>query len=233
MKKIDLYSLYESYLDSRLRLTWFERKSEILFSTVSEQGPFYTLTSMKWYDKKVYAQFVMRKILLEQFTTRSFRLNASIPLSVKFDNELNTYQNTVSIHQITEKGLLLKVSDKNFKNKIQYSVILDFQIPVTPYLVTKNLGFDETWQYLNTQSMVNENQFKSFKLEAKILNLHGNFTNIQRSTDKEFYIFTKYEDFKASGHNHQLFDIFLPLVMKTKQYLAKDLEMIKTGKLAA
>ncbi|MBP9682932.1 MAG: hypothetical protein KBD76_16145, partial [Bacteriovorax sp.] len=80
--KSDLYSLYESYLDSRLRLTWFERKDEILFSFESEHGPYYTLTSMKWLDNDLYSQFVMKKILLEQYTLRSFRLNASIPVAL-------------------------------------------------------------------------------------------------------------------------------------------------------
>jgi hypothetical protein len=60
--KSDLYSIYESYLDSRLRLTWFERKDEILFSLDSEQGPYFTLTSMKWLDKEIYSKFVLRKI---------------------------------------------------------------------------------------------------------------------------------------------------------------------------
>ena len=63
--KTDLYALYESYLDSRLRMTWFERKEEILFSIDSEQGPYYSLTTMKWLDKKIYSKFVLRKILLD------------------------------------------------------------------------------------------------------------------------------------------------------------------------
>ena len=172
--KSDLYSLYESYLDSRLRLTWFERKDEILFSFDSEQGPYYTLTSMKWLDNEVYSQFVMRKILLEQYTLRSFRLNSHIPVNFKLDNDVHQYSDKVEIHQLSEVGFIFKIKDKNFVNKIKNSTILELKIPVSHYRRVSNLKVEDAFRKLDEQETIFEEDYMLFKLESRILNFYGN-----------------------------------------------------------
>ena len=231
--RTDLYALYESYLDSRLRLTWLERKDELLFSLDSEQGPFYTLTSMKWFNKDIYAQFVMRKILIEQFTLRSFRLNTNIPVMLKFDNDVTNYQEKVSIHQISEAGIILKINDKNFVNKIKNSIMLEFKIPVQCYQNAHRLSFHDAWKKLNSDSIFNEEYFKTYQLESRIMNFYGNLSNSKRSGDNEFYIFARYEDFLPLAHGIYLAEAFAPLVSKTKKYFMKELEVIANEKLAA
>lgn len=231
--RIDLYALYESYLDSRLRLTWLERKDELLFSMESEQGPYYTLTSMKWFNKDIYAQFVMRKILIEQFTLRSFRLNTSIPVSLKFDNDVSNYQEKVSIHQISEAGVILKINDKNFVNKIKNSFMLELKIPVQCYQNTQRLNFHDSWKKLNSDTIFNEEYFKTYQLESRIMNFYGNLPNSRKSGDNEFYIFARYEDFLSLGHSISLAEAFGPLVSKTKKYFLKELEVIAHEKLVA
>ncbi|MBY0415924.1 MAG: hypothetical protein K2Q18_17260, partial [Bdellovibrionales bacterium] len=220
----DLFSLYESYLDSRLRLTWFERKEEILFSYDSEQGPYYTLTSMKWLDKEIYAQFVMRKILLDHFTLRSFRLNANIPVLFKMDNDYHIYNDKVEIHQLSEMGFIFKITDKNFLNKIKTSTMLELSIPVAPYKKLGHLGAEDAFKKLDQHEMSMEKDSMLFKLESRILSFYGNLNNAKRSADEEFYIFARYEDLLPVGHDTELVNVFAPLVEKTKNLFLQDLE---------
>lgn len=229
--KSDLYSLYESFLDSRLRLTWFERKDEILFSFDGEQGPYYTLTSMKWFDNELYAQFVMRKILLEHSTLRSFRLNANIPLVFKLDNDVNEYCDKVLIHQLSEVGFIFKIKDKNFLNKIKNATSLELRIPISHY---KKIGYmnnvEDAFKKLDEHQNFLASDYMVFKLEARILNFYGNMNNAKRSSDEEFCIFSRYEDLVPYGHEVELKNIFAPLVEKTKNYFIHSLEEVETNK---
>lgn len=228
--KSDLYSLYESYLDSRLRLTWFERKDEILFSFDGEQGPYYTLTSMKWLDNETYSQFVMRKILLEHYTLRSFRLNANIPVVFKMDNDVKEYGDKVVIHQLSEVGFIFKIKDKNFINKIKNSNLLELRIPVNHYKKVGSMNVEAAFKKLDEETPILAADYMNFKLEARILNFYGNMNNAKRSAEEEFCIFARYEDLMPSGHELQLKKIFAPLVEKTKIYFANSLEEIEKNK---
>ena len=231
--RTDLFSLYESYLDSRLRLTWFERKEEILFSYDSEQGPYFTLTSMKWLDKDIYAQFVMRKILLEHYTLRSFRLNATIPVHFKMNNDLNIYSDKVGIHQLSEMGFIFKIKDKNFLNKIRNSTTLELRIPVLPYKKIDHMGIEDAFKKLDQHEVSFESDSLLFKLESRILNFYGNLNNAKRCADEEFFIFARYDDLIPEGHETELKNVFGPLVERTKNHFAHDLnefEKMRAGK---
>ena len=227
--KSDKFSLYESYLDSRLRLTWFERKDEILFSDTGEQGPYYSLTSMKWMDQKIYTQFVMRKILLEHYTLRSFRLNSKIPVSFKLDNDFNVYEDKVVIHQLSEVGVILKITDKKFINKIAMAKELELKVPLETYLQVKNLGSSETFNAL-AAGTIGKTERVSFKLSAKILNFYGNSQNAKRSSGEEFFLFAKYEDLTPVSNQIDLKKIFKPIVEKAKLIITKSLEEMQNEK---
>lgn len=225
--KSDLYSLYESYLDSRLRLTWFERKDEILFSFEGEQGPYFTLTSMKWLDNDTYSQFVMRKILLEHYTLRSFRLNANIPVVFKMDNDVKEYGDKVQIHQLSEVGFIFKIKDKNFINKIKNSNMLELKIPVNHYRKVGSMNVEAAFKKLDEETPILAQDYMLFKLEARILNFYGNMNNAKRSAEEDFCIFARYEDLSPSGHEVQLKKVFAPLVEKTKIYFSNSLEELE------
>ncbi|MGZ3787190.1 MAG: hypothetical protein ACXVLQ_01635 [Bacteriovorax sp.] len=228
--KSDLYSLYESYLDSRLRLTWFERKDEILFSFDGEQGPYYTLTSMKWLDNALYSQFVMRKILLEHYTLRSFRLNASIPIVFKLDNDVKEYGDKVLIHQLSEVGFIFKIKDKNFLNKIKNCTFLDLKIPIKQYTKVGSLKIEEAFKKLDESPSILASDYLLFKLESRIVNFYGNMNNAKRSADEEFCIFARYEDLVPHGHETELKAVFAPLVEKTKVHFVNGLEEFEANK---
>jgi len=222
--KSDLYSLYESYLDSRLRMTWFERKEEILFSFESEQGPYQTLTTMKWLDKKIYSKFVLRKILLDYFTLRSFRLNTILPTVFKLNNDVNFYHDKVEVHQISEAGIILKFKDKNFFNKIKNSTTMELSIPVKHFEKTKNKSFEDSLKILQTHKDILAKDYQTYKLDSKVVNFYGNSTNTKRSGEEEFFIFARYEDFQPAKNETMLTDLFKPMVLKTKAELEKEIQ---------
>lgn len=229
--KSDIYSLYESYLDSRLRLTWFERKDEILFSFESEHGPYFTLTSMKWFDTEVYSQFVMRKILLEHYTLRSFRLNANIPILFKMNNDVNEYKEKVIIHQLSEVGFIFKFSDKNFINKIKNSTMVELKIPVNHYKNLELMNVESSYKKLEENNKILNSSFMNYKIDSNILNLYGNMNNAKRSTEENFCIFAKYEDLIPIDHDIQLKKVFSPFVEKTKIYFTNCLEDLEQSKI--
>lgn len=220
--KSDLYSLYESYLDSRLRLTWFERKDEILFSFESEHGPYYTLTSMKWLENDLYSQFVMKKILLEQYTLRSFRLNASIPVALKLDNDVLEYENSVTIHQLSEFGLIFKIKNKNFLNKIKNAQYLKLNLAIAAYTQLAPLNVEASFKKLNAQFKQGDAKSLTYALESRILNYYGNMNNAKRSTEEEFYLFARYEDLIPVENDVELKSLFPPFIDKTKNYFLKN-----------
>lgn len=222
--KSDLYSLYESYLDSRLRLTWFERKDEILFSFGSEHGPYFTLTSMKWIDNELYSQFVMRKILLEHYTLRSFRLNANIPVVLKIDEGNTEYENRVNIHQISEAGFIFKIKDKNFLYKLKNSTNLQLKIPIKHYKNIGSMNMEDTFKKLDNDQAIFSNDRIVFNLESRIINFYGNMNNAKRSSDGEFFIFARYEDLIPNGSEIDLKKVFTQLVKKMKNYFSISLD---------
>lgn len=229
--KSDLYSLYESYLDSRLRLTWFDRKDEILFSFDGEQGPYFTLTSMKWLNNEMYSQFVFRKILLEHYTLRSFRLNANIPVVFKLNNDVNEYADKVMIHQLSEVGFIFKIKDKNFLNKIKNSSMLELKIPVNHYKEVASLKVQDAFKKLNEHEPLPVKDYKIFHLESRILNFYGNANNAKRSSEEDFCLFARYEDLMPVGHEIELKKIFSTLVEKTRIFFSNSLEQIEQDKL--
>lgn len=226
--RTDLYSLYESYLDSRLRLTWFERKDEILFSYEGEQGPYFTLTSMKWLDKDIYSQFVLRKILIEHYTLRSFRLNAIIPLHFKLDNDVNIYENKVVIHQMSDVGFIFKIMDKNFLNKMKNSHMMELKIPIAPFIKTELMSLEDTFMRIDQHEINIPGDAMTYRLDARILNYYGNLNNAKRSTEDEFYIFARYEDLMPFDHDTELKNVFAPLVEKTKRHFLADLDELES-----
>jgi hypothetical protein len=188
---------------------------------------------MKWFDKDIYAKFVMRKILLEQFTLRSFRLNTEIPMVVKFDNDVNSYHNTVSIHQLSEVGMIVKIAAKAFVEMIKSSRVIDCTIPVLTYEKVQELNFNDSLRMIDDVTIVTDEYFKTYKLDSRIFNFYGNMTNVLRSGQDEFYIFARYEDLLPVGHDTGLAGVFVPLVLKVKKDFTKELGAMAGEKLAA
>jgi hypothetical protein len=224
--KSTLYDLYESYMDSRLRLTWFERQDEILFSYESEFGPFYTITSMKWMSKEVYSKFVYRKILTEHCMLRAFRLKTAIPLMLKLDKDFIDHSNKVQIHQISKHGLILKITDKNFMNKINFSRQMHFRIPISTLLLIAPKTLDETLEVFKKINWNSREEYLRFSLDTRIMNFYGNGKNFKHSPDNEFYVFARYEDFIPDDHRIELRPAFFHIVEKVYKKFEEEMKFI-------
>ena len=186
---------------------------------------------MKWIDNEIYSQFVLRKILLEQYTLRSFRLNANIPIVFKLNNDVNEYADKVIIHQLSEIGFIFKIKDKNFVNKIKNSKELEFKIPLDQYSRVVALNVEETFKNLDEHKDFLNIDYRLFKLDSRILNFYGNMKNVKHSSGEEFCIFARYEDLISCGHDANLKDVFARLVDKTKDYFSKSLEDFEINKI--
>lgn len=225
--KSTLYDLYESYLDSRLRLTWFDRKDEILFSYESEHGPYYTITSMKWMTKEIYSQFIYRKILTEHYMLRGFRLKTSIPMMLKLDKDFVDHSNKVSIHQVSKHGVILKIVDKNFMNKINFSRQMHFKIPVNSLLSLATKNLDDTLTAFKSIDWESRDEYVKYTLDTRIMNFYGNGKNFRHSPDNEFYIFARYEDFVPEDHRTELRPAFFHVVEKVNRRFEEEVKILQ------
>ncbi len=225
--KSSLYDLYESYLDSRLRLTWFDRKEEILFSYESEHGPYYTITSMKWMTKEIYSKFIYRKILTEHYMLRGFRLKTSIPVMLKLDKDFVDHSNKLSIHQISKHGLILKITDKNFLNKINFSRQMHLKIPINSLFGMAAKNLDDTLENFRHIDWEAKDEYVKFTLDTRIMNFYGNGKNFKHSPDNEFYVFARYEDFLPEDHRTELRPAFFHVVDKINRRFEEELKIIQ------
>ncbi len=225
--KSTVYDLYESYMDSRLRLTWFDRKDEILFSYESEHGPYYTVTSMKWMTKEVYSKFIYRKILTEHYMLRGFRLKTHIPLMLKLDKDFVDHSNKISVHQISKHGVILKVNDKNFLNKINFSRLMHFKIPVNTLLNLGGKNLDDTLENYKAVNWESRDEYLRYCLDTRIMNFYGNGRNFKHSPGNEFFIFARYEDFVPEDHRAELRPAFFHIVDKIYRRFEDEISIIQ------
>lgn len=221
------YNLYESYLDSRLRITWFDRDEEILYSDVSEQGPFYSLSSMKWYSKDHYEKFILRKILSEQYPLRAFRINTDIKLDVKFDNHYKTHTENFSIHQLSDAGILFKVKDKNFFNKIKNSKMMDFYFPKSEICLYACEDNDKFLEQMEKVDFEKAPRNLRYQLNSEVIEKYSNEFNAKRSANNEFYFFARYEDFSPEGHEEELRMNFYFIVYHYKKMFEEQINEIE------
>ncbi|MBC97898.1 MAG: hypothetical protein CME63_09115 [Halobacteriovoraceae bacterium] len=109
--KTNIYNLYESYLDPRLKHQWFDLE-DILVSTQHEAGPFCSVKSMRWFDKGIYSKFVYLKMLENWVPQRQFRLSFNIPIEMRADGSpFGAIQ--AQICQMNSNGILINFSNGN------------------------------------------------------------------------------------------------------------------------
>ena len=109
--KTNIYNLYESYLDPRLKHQWFDLE-DILVSTQHEAGPFCSVKSMRWFNKEIYSKFVYIKMLEGSVPQRKFRMSLDIPIEMRADGSpFGALQ--AKIVQMNDEGLLVNFSNGN------------------------------------------------------------------------------------------------------------------------
>lgn len=227
--KSSLFELYESYLDPRIRMTWFDREDEILVSTHNESGPYITLSSMRWMDKDTFASFVRRKLITDFVPQRTFRVGLDIPVSVNFDNSPLT-KTTFSLNQASEQGLVIKVNSVSDITKALNSHVMYLTFNLRPFYDSLETPFHEIVKTFSEMDFDDENidqkSEANFILNSRVLREYGNYDNIKSSDGKSFYIFVKYDDLAGVGPEGEIKDIFNSFVKKVEDQLLKEMKKV-------
>lgn len=224
--KTTLYDLYESYLDPRMRITWFNRSDEILVSQVNEAGPYISLSSMRWYDKEIYTAFVYKKILSQKATLRNFRLGISLPVLCYF-NQVSFDSTMGFIHQISKDGILFKIVGLNNFNRFTSSRTIRFEVDLTPFEGIRDKNVKQLMEHF---SQVDFNDFSGAEKSSYILNAtrlmdyYDNSLNCRASNGKDYYLFAKYDDFSEDISTTPMRETFLDLVKKIEDYFLLELK---------
>jgi len=224
--KMSLYDVYEGYLDNRLRMTWFERDG-ILMSFENEAGPYISLANMKWFNKKIYAAFMFRKLLTQPIPFRGFRVGLNVPVKCCFDNSpLNTAE--FNIHQATEYGIIMKVDGKNNLSKIKNSNTLQLEIDLTPFIRSKGFNYKamlaEFEKYdFNSSTEANK---KMITLPSDIMTKFNNDRNALSGGEAHFYFFVPYSELFKEPHHKNLHGLFNKFVEEIKTGLGKEMKKV-------
>lgn len=222
--KMNLYDVYEGYLDNRLRMTWFERDG-ILMSFENEAGPYNSLANMRWFNNKIYAAFMFRKLLTQPVPQRGFRVGLSAPILCKFDNSpLNTAEFT--LHQASEYGVILKVNGKNNLSKIKHSEVIHLELDITPFLEAQGEEYEDIVKTFEKHDFVlgqGKNRH-NFTLDSNIMEKFNNDRNAVSGGEEKFYFFVPYtEMFKGKEHK-AIEGVFSEFVGKVKEGLTVELK---------
>lgn len=226
--KSSMYDLYESYLDPRIRMTWFDREDEILVSTHNESGPYITLSSMRWMDKDTFASFVRRKLITDYVPQRNFRVGLDIPISVSFDNSPLT-KTTFHLNQASELGLVIKVNSLSDITKALNSQVMYINMDLTPFHETMENSFHKiikTFSEADFEEGELRTEDANFSLNASVLRDYGNYDNIKASDGKSFYIFVKYEDLNGLNPEGEIKTIFNSFVRSMEKQLEKEMKKV-------
>lgn len=222
--KTTMFDLYEFYLDSRVKLYWFSENSKVMFSIGNELGPYNPLSSKKWFNIDIYRAFLYRKILTKFMPYRSFRLGMSIDVNCYF-NKMKTESTVMTIHQVSEYGLILKIKDQRDLQKFKESHSVQIELDLERFTTTKSMDYKQTLEYFGDADKSENPRDKSiFVFGTKLINFYSNDLNTNGGNGKEFYIFARFEDFKNEYSILSLKDVFVPLVTKVERHFKQELK---------
>ena len=226
--KTNLYDLYNSMLDQRIRALWSEHYKDTLISLVTDAGAFITLTSMRWFDKDIYTLFVYKKILEETLPLRNFRLDVSIPAQCIL-NGSNLNIAPLDIVQISKSGMLFKIQGPGHISKIQNSREMKLSFDLAPFFDSYDNKFDGIVRKFSKYEF---NESKKSKVEEfefydeDIMKMNNNRYNFQLSDGKDFYLFFTYDQLGQSGMGHNINTIMDSLLGKIEYNFMEQLSDI-------
>ncbi|WP_127714173.1 hypothetical protein [Halobacteriovorax sp. HLS] len=205
--KSNLYELYTSYLDPRLKMTWHTLQSNTQVSLHHESGPYISLTSMRWMDKETYSLFVFKKLLTSYFPLRDFRVSADIELTGEVDH-CPLSRVDLRITQFSKKGIIIAINGHSFEkvtncNDIKLPLNLESfaKIKNREDVLSFNASGDAHEQYIN--------------IHGSSIRRDGNLENASFSNGNEYFFFIPYSEIEVVGssqNTHQLFGHFVEML---------------------
>jgi hypothetical protein len=205
--KSNLYELYTSYLDPRLKMTWHDLQSNTQVSLHHESGPYISLTSMRWMDKETYSLFIFRKLLTSYYPMRQFRISSEISLTGEVDHSPLS-RIDLKITQFTKKGIIIAINGHNF-DKVKNCNSLKLPINLKAF---SKLRKREDIDKFNACEGCGQ-QFLNF--HGHSLRETGNLESASFSNGTEYYFFIPYSEIDVVGSTksaHQLFANFVEIL---------------------
>ena len=118
--RTNLHEVYVAYMDPKLHKVWFNNEnSDLLISTVAENGPYIPIRTMRWFVKEIYLNFVYLSLLEDRVPARDFRLRFEQTISCEFENSNFCSTEDVVFQQFTTTGILIKFSSNQIVSKLQ------------------------------------------------------------------------------------------------------------------
>ncbi len=217
----DLYNLYESYLDNRIRVLWFEQEKDSLISLVSEGGPYIPLSSMRWFDKETYEKFIYKKILANTLPLREFRLTTNIEAVCYFDDMATDFVK-VSISQISKDGIVLKFDSIRTWTKIvgAQEICMAISLENIDSIEMEELG-------LRPSDFVELNNSKQkyvvYRVSPSVVK-----RNVERNKrfihQREYFVFCYFSELRPIMGQNILQEALVPFIEILKDQLSKELD---------
>ena len=225
--KTNVYDLYLSMLDQRIRTLWTENYKDTLISLVTDAGPYVSLTSMRWFDKNIYTLFVYRKILSDSLPLRNFRIGVDVPAQCNF-NGSNLNQTPMNIVQISKSGMLFKIDGPSSISKIQNSREVELSFDLAPFYETYDKKYDGIVRRFSKYDFQNPSKAKLEKFdfyEKDIMKINNNQYNFQLSDGKSFYLFLTYDQLGESEIKHNVKEIMDSILNKIEYKFLDQLSL--------
>lgn len=205
--KSNLYELYSSYLDPRLKVTWHELQNDTHVSLHHESGPYISLTSMRWMEKETYELFIYKKLITGYHPMREFRVSSLIELTGDIDHSPLS-RIDLKITQFTKKGMIIAINGHNF-DKVKNCNDIKVELNLDAFSKLKNRS--EVGKF--DASKNKEGQYLNIKGHS--IRQFGNLDNANSSNGSEYYFFIPYSELEVIGsvdNSHQLFGHFVEML---------------------
>ena len=124
----NLYDTYDNFLEMPFRHA-LDAGKDVLISTVGEAGPYLPLMSHRWQDKKVFKDFVSKKILTKNMPLRHFRLRANLQGVVYFQGaDIDAFP--LTLVQMMSSVCLFRWNSPIIYSKLVEERLASFQINI-------------------------------------------------------------------------------------------------------
>ncbi|OFZ17272.1 MAG: hypothetical protein A2X86_02130 [Bdellovibrionales bacterium GWA2_49_15] len=215
----NLYDTYDNFLEMPFRHA-LDAGKDVLISTVGEAGPYLPLMSHRWQDKKVFKDFVSKKILTKNMPLRHFRLRANLQGVVYFQGaDIDAFP--LTLVQMMSSGCLFRWNSPIIYSKLVEERLASFQI---------NIQDLKEVHGLRTKSAENLNfcvhNYKFFR---------SGVSGPQHGPSNEIFLFVRYKDMHPIGRGgsmESVEEVFKPLLEKYFHEISKVCIELSAGSAA-
>ncbi len=223
--KTNLYDLYVSFLDPKTKMAWDELYGNFLVSLSTEAGPYVSLSSMRWFDKELYASFVYKKILNENINLRNLRLGVDIPMECCFDGSPFKTAN-FNLEQIAKDGVIIKINGAHNISRIDLAKELHLSVNLRPFEETMFSDATEILKKFSNFDFNKSQESESVKLiiDSDILDKYNNRNNSKFASGEHFYLYVPYTDIHSPECRFDVKQAFANFVYSFEDYFRDELD---------